>query len=156
MCRRIFVKVLQLILKKYKLSKKFFETIYRPDDLSRTVREAANILREKFSAKLSKLKLPSYVRPELRYEVAFKLNPPKFPPLPSADFGVALSPPFPDWFVCGNVLKILRESTKKRTERVVPTKHTLDTFKGHLHIDLKYVRVLTPIPEGLDSDNLFD
>ncbi|XP_058748016.1 uncharacterized protein LOC131620851 [Vicia villosa] len=137
-------------IKEIQAFQKFFETIYRPDYLSRTVREAAVTLREKFSTKLNKLKLPSYVRPELRYEVAFKLHPPKFPPLPSADFGVALSPPFPDWFVCGNVLKILRESTKKRAERVVPTKHTLDTFKGHLHIDLKHVRVLTPIPEGLD------
>ncbi|XP_058732451.1 uncharacterized protein LOC131603986 [Vicia villosa] len=143
-------------IKEIQAFQKFFETIYRPDDLSRTVREAAITLREKFSAKLDKLKLPSYVRPELRYEVAFKLNPPKFPPLPSADFGVALSPPFPDWFVCGNVLKDLQNSSKKRAERVVPTKHTLDTFKGHLHIDLKHVRVLTPIPEGLDSDNLFD
>src|SRR4051812_8359149 len=140
-------------IKEIQAFQKFFETIYRPDDLSRTVREAAITLREKFSAKLDKLKLPSYVRPELRYEVAFKLNPPKFPPLPSADFGVALSPPFPDWFVCGNALKILQESTKKRTERVVPTKHTLDTFKGHLHIDLKHVHVLTPIPEGLGLVN---
>ncbi|XP_058755341.1 uncharacterized protein LOC131628527 [Vicia villosa] len=140
-------------IKEIQAFQKFFETIYRPDDLSRTVREAAVILREKFSAKLDKLKLPSSVRPELRYEVAFKLNPPKFPPLPSADFGVALSPPFPDWFVCGNAFKILQESTKKRAERVVPTKHTLDTFKGHLHIDLEHVRVLTPIPEGLGLDN---
>src|SRR3954464_14997368 len=77
-------------IKEIQAFQKFFETIYRPDDLSRTVREAAVILREKFSAKLDKLKLPLYVRPELRYEVAFKLN----PPLPSADFGVALSPPF--------------------------------------------------------------
>src|SRR3954464_5908005 len=111
------------------------------------------MVHSKISTKLNKLKLPSYVRPELRYEVAFKLHLPKFPPLPSADFGVALSPPFPDWFVCGNALKILRESTKKRVERVVLTKHTLDTFKGHLHIDLKHVRVLTPIPEGLGLVN---
>src|SRR3954471_22267169 len=94
-------------IKEIQAFQKFFETIYRPDDLSRTVREAAVTLRKKFSTKLNKLKLPSYVRPELRYEVAFKLHPPKFPPLPSADFGVALSPPFPDWFVCGNALKIL-------------------------------------------------
>ncbi|XP_058768267.1 uncharacterized protein LOC131641989 [Vicia villosa] len=66
-------------IKEIQAFQKFFETIYRPDDLSRTVREAAVILREKFSAKLDKLKLPPSVRPELRYEVAFKLNPPKFP-----------------------------------------------------------------------------
>src|SRR3954469_9324233 len=137
-------------IKEIQAFQKFFETIYRPDDLSQSVREAASILQEKFSNNLDKLKLPSPVRPELCYEVAFKLNPPKFPPLPSADFGVALSPPFQDWFVCGNAFKIPQESTKKRAERVVPTKHTLDTFKGHLHIDLKHVRVLTPIPEGLD------
>src|SRR3954469_6995730 len=77
-------------IKEIQAFQKFFETIYRPDDLSLTIREAAVILREKFFAKLDKLKLPSYVRPELRYEVAFKLNPPKFPPLLSADFDVAL------------------------------------------------------------------
>src|SRR3954469_2423995 len=141
-------------IKEIQAFRKFFESIYRPDDLSRTVREAVVILREKFSTKLDKLKLPLSVPPELRYEVAFKLNPPKFPPLPSADFGVALSPPFPDWFVCGNAFKILQEQTKKHAERVVPTKHTLDTFKGHLHIDLEHVRVLTPIPEGLGLDIL--
>src|SRR3954468_23280154 len=108
-------------IKEIQAFQKFFETIYRPDDLSRTVREVAVTLREKFSAKLGKLKLPPSVRPELRYEVAFKLNPPKFPPLPSADFVVDLSPPFPDWFVCGNGLKILREQTKKHAERVVPS-----------------------------------
>src|SRR3954471_19321530 len=156
MCRRTSKKVLQLILKKSKLFKNSLKLSIGLMIFVGPFVRLQSLYAKKISAKLSKLKLPSYVRPELHYEVAFKLNPPKFPPLPSADFGVALSPPFPDWFVCGNVLKDLQNSSKKRAERVVPTKHTLDTFKGHLHIDLEHVHVLTPIPEGLDSDNLFD
>lgn len=64
----------------------------------------------------------------------FKMFPLKFPRLPNADFGVALAPPFPDWFICGDSIKILRQQSQKKAQRVVATKHTLDTFKDHLHI----------------------
>lgn len=107
------------------------------------------MLKEKFSKKLETLKIPSYVPCEKRYEMALKLFPPKFPPLPNADFGVALAPPFPDWFICGDSIKILRQQSQKKAQRVVATKHTLGSFKGHLHIGIEDVRIESDICEGM-------
>ena len=56
---------------------------------------------------MENLKIPSYVPPEKRYEMAIKIHPLKFPRLPNADFGVALAPPFLDWFIYGDSIKIL-------------------------------------------------
>ena len=100
-------KVFRPQIKEIQAFQKYFDTAYRPDDLRRTIHEAAVTLREKFTNKLLDLKLPSYVKYEQRYELAFNLHPPKFPRLPTADFGVAFSPPFPNWFVCGDFMKIL-------------------------------------------------
>ena len=137
-------------VKEIQAFQKYFETVYRPDDLSRTVREAAVTLKEKFLKKMENLKLPSYVPPEQRYETTFNLYPPRFPRLPSADFGVALAPPFPDWFVCGDSIKILRQQTKPKAQRVVATKYTLDSFKGPLHIGIEDVRIESEIYEGVE------
>lgn len=140
-------------IKKIQTFQKYFETVFRLGDLSQAICEAACTLKENFTKKLEKLKLPSYVKPEQRYETTFHLYPPKFPRLLSIDFGVALSPPFPYWFVCENYTKIFRKESKKRAEQVVLTKNTLESFKGHLHIGLKHVRVLTHIPEGVEQAN---
>lgn len=82
------------------------------------------------------LKLPSYVKPEQRYKTSFNMYPPKFPQLPSVKFGVAFSPPFPYWFVCGDFIKILQQESQKKANRVVSTKHNLDNFKEHRHIGI--------------------
>lgn len=124
-------------IKEIQAFQKYFETAYRPDDLSRTIREAVDTMRENFMKKLPDLKLPLYVKPEHRYELAFRFHKLKFPQLPSIDFGVAFIPLFPDWFVCGNFVKILRQDSQKLAKRVVLTKHTLDSFKGHLHIGIE-------------------
>lgn len=78
--------------------------------------------------KLPDLKTPPCVKHEDKYELDFKLQPPKFPRLPSADFSLAFRPIFP--------------------ELVVLTKHTLDSFKGHIYINMKHVPILSPIHEG--------
>ena len=135
-------------IKEIQAFQKYFETVYRPNDISRTVREAAVTLKEIFLQKMDNLKIPSNVPPKRRYEMTFKLFPPKFPRLPTADFGVALAPPFPDWFVCGDSIKILRQQSQPKAQRVVATKHTLDSFKGHLHIGLEDVRIESEIYEG--------
>lgn len=75
---------------------KYFETVYRPNNLHLTICEAARTLREKFTVKLDKLKLPSYVTPEKLYETTFNLYPPKFPCLPTSELVVAFCPPFHD------------------------------------------------------------
>lgn len=132
----------------------YFETAYMPNDLRRTIFEAAVTLRNRFKAKLGSLKLPSYVTPEQRYKRTFNLYPPKFPRLLTSEFGVALRPPFPEWFICGSVVKILREQMQKRSQRVVPTKYILDSFWGHLHVGIERVRMLTPILEGVKWEDL--
>lgn len=71
--------------------------------------------------------------------MSFELFPPKFPPLPNVDFVVAFAPPFPDWFICGDSIKILRQQSQEKAQRVVATKYTLDNFKGHLHIGIEDV-----------------
>ena len=86
----------------------YFETAYRLDDLSRTIRETTVTLKEIFSKKMENLKIPSYVPLDKQYEMAFKMFPLKFPRFPNANFGVALAPPFPDWFICVDSIKILR------------------------------------------------
>lgn len=107
LCRKKSRKVLTHT-KEIQAFQNYFETAYRPDDLSRTIRETVVTLKEKISKKMENLKIPSYVPPEKRYEMAFKMHPLTFPRLPNTDFGVALAPPFPDWFICGDYVKILR------------------------------------------------
>jgi hypothetical protein len=78
------------------------------------------------------------------------MYPPKFPRLPNAEFGVVFSPPFPDWFVYGDFVKILRQESQKKANRVVSTKHNLDSFKGHLHIGIEDVHIESDIYEGVE------
>lgn len=81
--------------------------------------------------------------------MALELFPPKFPLLPNANFGVAFAPPFPYWFICGDSIKILRQQSQKKAQRVVATKHTLGSFKGLLHIGIEDVRIQSDIYEGV-------
>lgn len=84
--------------------------------------------------------------------MALELFPLKFSPLPNADFGVALAPPFPDWFICGDSVKILRQQSQKKAQRVVATKHTLNSFIGHLYIGIEDVRIESDIYEGVTHE----
>lgn len=95
------------LIKEIQAFQNYFETSYKPDDISRTICKATVTLKEFFSKKMETLKIPSYFPHEKHYKMDFKLFPPKFPPLPNADFGVALAPSFPDWFICGESIKIL-------------------------------------------------
>lgn len=58
-------------IKKIHALQKFFEIVYDPIDLSRTVAKAANVLTEKFTKKLPRLKILTSVKPEQRYDLAF-------------------------------------------------------------------------------------
>jgi hypothetical protein len=49
------------LIKEIQAFQNYFETAYRPDDLSRTIREAAVTLKENFSKKIKTLKIP--IRP---------------------------------------------------------------------------------------------
>lgn len=78
-------------VKEIQAFEKYFETAHILDYLSRTIREAAITLKEKFLNKIEDLKLPLFVKPEQWYRLAFSMHPPKFPRLHSAEFGVAFS-----------------------------------------------------------------
>lgn len=126
----------------------YFEIVYRINDLRRTIYDAAVSLKHKFMAKLTGLNIPSCVRSEDKYEFAFNFYPPKFPPLPSADIKLAFRPPFPRWFICGSDIEVLKNESLKLAKRVVSLKHNLHSFKGHLHVNIEHVKVLTLIHEG--------
>lgn len=147
-------KGIQRHIKEIQKFQKYFETEYKPNDLSRTIREAAVTLKHKLTEKFEKLSLPSNVRPEERYDLAFSCHPPKFPPLPTAEFGVAFSPPFPDWFVCGNYMRILRQHYKRPAECVVPTKYHLGNYPRHLHVGIEHICMEDPILEGVHRENM--
>lgn len=83
------------LIKEIRAFQENFETSYRPDDFSRTIREEAFILKDKFLEKLPSLKIPSCVKLGNKYELDFKLQPPKFPRLPSSNPGLEFGPPFP-------------------------------------------------------------
>lgn len=57
-----FEKVRSFPIKEIQAFHKYFKTIYRPDDLSRTICEDAHTLKEKILKKLPDLKIPSYVK----------------------------------------------------------------------------------------------
>ena len=137
-------------IKEIQAFQRYFETVYDPTNISRTVFDAAKTLKEKFTKKLPSLKIPSSIKPEHRYELAFRLQPPKFPKLPNADFGLAFFPPYPNWFTCGNIFNILKNDAQTPAKRVVSTKHTLDSFKGFLHYDLSAVSIVSDTYEGVE------
>lgn len=80
------------------------------------------------------------------------LFPPKFPPLLNVDFRVDLAPPFPNWFICGDSIKILRQQSQKKYQRVVATKHTLGSLKGHLYIGIEDIRIELDIYESVTQE----
>lgn len=85
--------------------------MYDSNDLSRTICEASVTLKEKLMAKLPDLKIPHYVKDKYKFSLNF--YPPKFSPLPTSEMKLALSPPFPRRFICGEHLKVLKNESQK-------------------------------------------
>ena len=137
-------------IKEIQAFQRYFETVYDPTNISRTVFDAAKKLKEKFTKKLPSLKIPSSIKREHRYELVVQLQPPKFPKLPNADFGLAFFLTYPNWFNCGNIFNTLKNDAQTPSKRVVLTKHTLDSFKGHIHYDLSVVSIVSDTYEGVE------
>ena len=88
--------------------------------------------------------------------MAFQLEPPKFPRLPTADFALAWYPPYPNWLSVKGDFKVMKQGALKLEKRVVATKHTLYSFKGFLHLDLKHIRMDTLESEGVETKGSLD
>ena len=125
----------------------YFQVVYRPNDLRRTISEAAVELKEKVTSKIPKLKIPGYAKDEYLYALCFGNI--KFPPFPSSPLALAFGPPIPDWWVTS--LSDIQNSYKKNSDRVVPTKHYLPDYSGHLHYGLQNFRVLSTTQIGNTS-----
>lgn len=65
----------------------YFETVYNPNDLCRTICDATFILKEKLIAKFLELKIPHYMKD--RYTFALNYYPPKFPPFLRSELSLA-------------------------------------------------------------------
>lgn len=136
-------------IKEIQVFQKYFETVYDPNDLSRTIHEATVTLKEKMQAKVPSLKIPEYM--EDKYKFALNYYPTKFPPLPTSKMHLAFVPLFPWWFICGEFLKVRKYECLKPTQRVALSKLDLYSFKGHLHVDIDHVKVETLIHKGEES-----
>lgn len=119
--------------------------MYDPNDLSRKIREIVVTLKEKVYVKLPRLHIPDYVKD--KYSLALNFHPHKFPPLPTSKMALASAPPFQQWGICGDFLKVHKNECLKPAQRLTPIKHDIYSFNGHLHVDIKHVKVETPIHE---------
>lgn len=128
----------------------YFETVYNPCNLSRTIYDTIVTLKHKVKEKLPNFKIPPYV--EDRYNFALKFYFSKLPPLRTYEFWLTFRPPIPDWFFCGS-LSTLNNELKKPRHRVVSTKYHLDNYICHLHVDVEHVQVLSPISTGEMQDS---
>lgn len=118
---------------------KYFEIVYDPNDLSLTIREIAVTLKEKVMVKLPKLRIPDYVKG--KYAFTLNFHHPIFPHFPTSEMDLVFAPPFPQWFICGEFLKVHKNECLKPAQR--PTKHDIYSFKDHLHVGISHVRVKT-------------
>lgn len=58
--------------------------------------------------------------------------------------------------MCGSHLSVLKNECLKFAKRVVLTKYDLESFKGHLHVDMKHVQVTSSIHESEEIKGSFD
>ena len=137
-------------VKEIRAFQKYFEIVYNPMEIHRTVCEAARTLKEKFEKQLSKIRFPPYVKPEDRYWWAFKHQTPKFPNLPTSELALAFFPPYPWWFVCGNIFHLCENDAKKPAQRVIWAKCDLENFRGHLRYDLSAMSITSQNGEGAE------
>lgn len=83
-----------------------------------------------------------------KYLFALFFHKPRFPLFPSCELALAISPPFLRWFVFGNDLSNIENSYKKASPRVVPTKHDVYSYRGHIYEYIGHVEVLSKIIDG--------
>lgn len=128
----------------------YFEVVYNPCDIRQTIYDVALTLKQKTTEKFTTLKVPPYVTDMYTFSLKFYFY--KFPPLLTCELGLAFLLPFLDWIPCGS-LSVLNKALKKLHPIVVTTKYYMDNYKGHLHVNIENVRVLSPILVGGIQDS---
>ena len=115
---------------------RYFKTIYNPMHLESTISEASKNLKERSKSYLEKYPGRNYVNL-------------KFPPLPSAPFGLAIRLPGPEWSRGVSGKLILSSLTKSKKDQVTWTKRSLSNYNGSLYGSTE---ILTPIIYGKAND----
>jgi len=124
---------------------KYFQTVYDPLHLKRTVNYAAKTLGDKTLDKIPTMKFPPFTPNKYLFALHFKM---KFPPLPTSKFALAFRPPYPKWLPCDSLLRMRKKLITREKENVTWTKYYLYTFRGFLHLDLPYIEIISPIGIG--------
>jgi len=126
---------------------KFFEVVYNPLNVERTVKEVALVLKQTMLEKLPNIKFFFRVGDiQIKYKMALAFHCIKFPTLPSADFTLSFEPGYP-WFYFG--YDAIRNSLKPKEQQATWTKLGLHNYPKMLHYVLHQVRI-----ERLDTDCL--
>jgi len=124
---------------------KYFQTVYDPLHLKQTVNYAAKTLRDKTFDKIPTIKFPPFTRNKYLFALHLKM---KFPPLPTSKLALAFRPPYPKWLPCDYLLGVKQKLITKEKDKVTSTKFNLYTFRGHLHLTLPHVEIISPIGIG--------
>jgi len=78
---------------------KFFQVVYNPLNIEKTVKEVTLVLKQKVLNKVPKLTFPPYLNNDQnKYKIALEFHCIKFPVLPNADFILSFEPGSPSWF----------------------------------------------------------
>ena len=121
---------------------KYFQTVFDPLHLKRTVTYAAKTLRDKTFDKIPTMKFPLFTPNKYLFALDFKM---RFPSLPTSELALAFRPPYPKWLPCDSLLGMRQKLITKEKDKVTATKYNLYTFRGHLHLDLSHVRIISLI-----------
>jgi len=124
---------------------KYFQTVYDPLHLKRTVNYAAKTLRDKTLDKIPTMKFPPFTPNKYLFALHFKM---RFPPLPTSKLALAFRPPYPKWLPCDSLLGMRQKLITREKDKVTCTKYNLYTFRGFLYLDLPYVEIISPIGIG--------
>jgi len=111
---------------------KYFETVYDPLHLKQTVNYAAKTLRDKTFDKIPTMKFPPFTPNKYIFALHFKMI---FPPLPTSK----------KWLPCDSLLGMRKKLITKEKDKVTSTKFNLYTLRGHLHLTLPHVEIISPI-----------
>jgi len=129
---------------------KFFQTVYDPLHLRQTVHYAAKTLTYKINDKLPSMKFPPFTPSKYLFALHFQI---KFPSLPTSDLALAFRPPYPKWLPCDSLLAINQKFITKEKDKVIVAKCNIYTFRGHLHLNLLHVQIISPMGVGKRSFN---
>jgi len=130
--------------------RKFFQSVYDPLHLKRTVHYAAKTFRDKINDKLPSMKFPPFTPSKYLFALHFKI---KYPSLPTSDLALAFRPPYPKWLPCDSLLGMNQKLITKEKDKVIVAKCNIYTFRGHLHLDQHHVRIISLVGMGKKSLN---